>query len=96
MTHVFGFDTKVRRNEQLWQTLESHNMFGPMLCFKNLGMKVNSKVKMTENFVVSCDFYLHTWEEFALPYTSLYLVQNILSDLLWAPLVWSRWESRGQ
>ena len=29
MTHVHGFDTKVRRNEQLWETLDiGTNMFG--------------------------------------------------------------------
>ena len=33
------------------------------------------------------NFYLPTQEEIALPYTSPYVVQNILIDWLWVPLL---------
>jgi hypothetical protein len=38
------------------------------------------------SFVNPPDFYLLTWGKIALPYTSLDVEQNLLSDWLWAPL----------
>ena len=35
MTHVPGFDTKMRRNEQSWQTLDIDNMLRPTFSSKN-------------------------------------------------------------
>ena len=78
-THIFGFDTKVRRNEQLWQTLDIRNMFQANVWLQKFMNKI------IEKFAISCDVYLPTWEKFAPPYTSPCIAQNILSDLLWAP-----------
>ena len=54
--------------------LNSHNNF-------------NSRNKITNiNVVILVSIFLHG-KEIAPPYTSSYLIQNILSDWLWAPLL---------
>lgn len=35
MTHVMDFSAKVRRNEQLWQTLDIESMFEPTSGLEN-------------------------------------------------------------
>jgi hypothetical protein len=51
MTHVFGLCIKIRRNERLWQTLDTRNMVG-----SNFGFKIHGdfslKNSSTQKFAV--------------------------------------------
>ena len=58
-----------------------------------LALKIHNIFKFKESRHQICsplDFNLPAWEKFAPPYTSLDLVQNLLSDSiwLWMPLLY--------
>ena len=73
-------------NERLWQTLDIGNMFVP-----TLASKIHNNFNIRNNIMVffrnPLDFYLSMWEEFALPYTSQGLANNLLSDWICVPLL---------
>jgi hypothetical protein len=51
----------------------------------------NLRKKSMNLFCNPLSFYLPTRNTFALPYTSPYLAQNLLSDWLWDPLLCRFW-----
>lgn len=84
MTHVLDLSVEVRRSEQLWQILDIGKVSRPTFGFKshnNFNVR-NENTKKNCNFP---NFYLPTHVRFAPPYTYPELVQNLLSDRLWAP-----------
>jgi hypothetical protein len=72
------------RNEQLCQTLDIGNMFG-QLFLQNIIVIPIQGIKLPKNCNPH-DSYLLI-QEFAPPYVSPNLAQNLLSDQLWAPLL---------
>ena len=76
---------KVRRissqNEQSWQTLDIGNVFKPTSGFKN-SQFFQFKKQIYQILCGPPDFNLPTWVKIAPPYTSIDLVQNLLSDRL--------------
>ena len=64
------------------------NMFAPTFGFKiHSNFKIRNKI--TEIFAILLIFYFPTRENFAPPYTSPNMAQNLLSDWLCAPLLYT-------
>ena len=76
MTHVLGLSAKVRRNEQLWQTLDICNIFGPNFWFQKFIVISFQGKKIYQLILNPRNFNLPTRNTFALPYTSPDLVKK--------------------
>lgn len=85
MTYAMAFSAKVRKNEQLWHTIDICNMFGPTFGFENHN-NFNVRNKITDKNCSPREFYLHTHGIYAPSYTTPNHAHDLLSDRLWAPL----------
>ena len=85
MTCVLVLSAKMRRNERLWQTTYIGNMFGQYLSPNS--HKFKFKEYYYQKNCTPSNSYLATHFTFPLPYTPLNLVQNLLCDQLWVPLL---------
>ena len=67
-------------NFRRWQHVWANIWFQKLTIIPILGIKF-------PDFCSLHDFYLHVWENFALAHTYVDLMQNLLSDRLWSPLL---------
>ena len=80
MTHGLGsgclIEEDLFQNERLWHALDIGNLFGAIFGFKK-SQYFQLRNQITKRNCSPPHFYLPTWENFAPPYASPILVQNL-------------------
>jgi hypothetical protein len=66
---------------------DTGSMFGPTFWLQKFTMFPIQRINCQKNCSPT-NLYLPTWEKVALPYTSPNMAQNLLSDWLWAHILY--------